>query len=223
MSHRPFKDELYDHFARVGKALASPKRLEILDLLAQTERTVEALALDTATTVKNASAHLRILREARLVETRKEPPYVFYRLADAAVAGLVRQLESVAQARLAEVERLVQVYVDDPEELEPIGPEELARRIAEDDVIVLDVRPVEEYRSGHIAGARSMPVAELKARLAELPAGRPVVAYCRGPYCLFSLEAIGMLRDQGVDARRMEAGLPEWRAAGHPVGVGGAP
>ncbi|HUG39668.1 MAG TPA: metalloregulator ArsR/SmtB family transcription factor [Longimicrobiales bacterium] len=222
MEHRALKDQLYGHFGRIGKAVASPKRLELLDLLAQAERTVEDLAAETGQTVKNASAHLRVLREARLVDTRKEPPYVLYRLADDSVFRLLRQVETVANARLAEVQRLVQDYYEDPEELEPIGPAELARRMAADEVIVLDVRPEEEYRAGHIPGARSIPVEELEARLSELPADREVIAYCRGPYCLFSLEAVEVLRRNGVRAARLDTGLPDWRAAGHGVGVGEA-
>lgn len=217
MEHRELKDELYGQFSRIGRAFGSPKRLELLDLLAQGERPVEELAAETGLTLKNASAHLRVLREARLVDTRKESPYVLYRLADESVFILLRQLESVARARLAEVQRLVQDYYYDPGELEPVGSEELARRMTEGDVIVLDVRPEEEYRAGHIPGARSIPVGELEARLSELPAAGEVVAYCRGPYCLFSLEAVEVLRRNGVQARRMEAGLPDWRAAGHAV------
>ncbi|HUF11824.1 MAG TPA: metalloregulator ArsR/SmtB family transcription factor [Longimicrobiales bacterium] len=219
MDHRPIKSELYEQFGRIGKAISSPKRLEILDLLAQAERTVEAIAVQTDLTVKNASAHLRVLRSARLVSTRKESPYVFYGLVDGAVIGLVRSLEEVARARLAEVQRLVGDYYEDPDELEAVAADELVRRLAEDDVILLDVRPVEEYRAGHIPGARSIPVGELKARLAELPADREVIAYCRGPYCLFSLEAVTELRQAGRRARRMEAGVPEWKASGRSVAV----
>lgn len=223
MEHRAIKDQLYGNFSRIGSAFASPKRLELLDLLAQAERTVEDLAAETGLTLKNTSAHLRVLREARLVETRKDPPYVLYRLADESVLVLLRQLEAVARERLAEVQRLVQDYYEDPEELEPIGSQELARRMAAGEVIVLDVRPAEEYRAGHIPGARSIPVGELEARLSELSGDGEVVAYCRGPYCLFSLEAVEVLRRGGVRARRLEEGLPDWRAAGHPVqAVGGA-
>lgn len=220
MGHRTLKDELYAQFSRIGKAFSNSNRLELLDLLSQAERTVEALAEEAGLTVKNTSAHLRVLREARLVARRKEPPYVFYRLADDEVLVLLRQVEAVALARLAEVERLVQDYFEDPDELEPIGPAELARRLAADEVTVLDVRPEEEYRAGHIPGARSMPVAEIEARISELPADREVVAYCRGPYCLFSLEAVELLRRRGVRARRLDTGLPDWRAAGHEVVVG---
>jgi rhodanese-related sulfurtransferase/DNA-binding transcriptional ArsR family regulator len=225
MDHRALKDELYTHFARIGRAVSSPQRLELLDVLAQGERPVEALAAEAGLTVKNASAHLRVLREARLVARRKEPPYVVYRLADGEVFGLLRRLEGVARTRLAEVQRLVQDYYEAPDALEPVGAAELARRLEAEDVVVLDVRPEAEYRAGHIPGARSIPVAELEARLSELPADREVIAYCRGPYCLFSLEAVEVLRRHGVRARRLDVGLPDWGAEGRAVeaaGVAGA-
>lgn len=218
VNHRELKDNLYRQFSRIGSAVANPKRLELLDLLAQSERTVEALAAETDQTMKNTSAHLRVLREARLVVFRKEPPYVYYRLADEAVFRLLRQLEEVAQVRLAEVQRIVQDYYEHPDELEPIGAAELARRLEADEVIVLDVRPEEEYRAGHIPGALSIPIEELETRLSELSSGREVIAYCRGPYCLFALKAVEVLRRSGARARRLEVGLPDWRAAGHAVG-----
>lgn len=221
MEHRQFKDQLCEQFSRIGKAVSSPRRLALLDLLSQAERTVEALAEETGLTRKNTSAHLRVLRGARLVDTRKEPPYVFYRLADPVVFRLLRQLEEASRVRLAEVQRLVQDRYEDPEGLEPIGIPELARRLASDEGFVLDVRPEEEYRSGHIPGALSIPVAELEERLSELPTDREVIAYCRGPYCLFSQQAAEVLRRNGVQARRLEAGFPDWRAAGHPVSVAG--
>lgn len=214
------KDQLYDQFARIGRALGSPARLEILDLLAQGEKTVEQLAEQARLGVKNASAHLRALREARLVETRKEPPYVFYRLADPAVVRLLRELQAIAKARLAEVEQISRLFFEDPGEMEPVGAEELLRRLEEDAVTVLDVRPADEYRAGHIAGAISIPVEQLERRLAELPRDRPVVAYCRGPYCVYALDAVEVLRRHGYDAQRMGDGLPDWRLAGHPVHTG---
>lgn len=220
MDKRVLKDQLYDQFARIGKAVASPKRLEILDLLSQSEKTVEMIAEQAALTVKNASAHLRELRHARLVETRKEPPYVYYRLADEAVLRLVRELQLLARLRLAEVERTARLYLDRRDEMEPIGAQELRRRIEAGDVTVLDVRPADEYRAGHIPGAISIPVEELARRLADLPRDREVVAYCRGPYCVFAVQAVEVLRREGFRARRMEAGLPDWRLAGHRVAVG---
>jgi len=214
------KDRLYEQFSRIGKALASPARLEILDLLSQSEKTVEQLAEQARLGVKNASAHLRALREARLVETRKHPPYVFYRLADEAVMRIVRELQALASQRLAEVDQIARLYLEAPAELEAIDGEELLRRLDQGDVTVLDVRPADEYRAGHVPGAVSMPVEELERRLAEIPRERPVVAYCRGPYCVFAVRAVRSLREHGYEAVRMEAGVPEWRLAGRGVDQG---
>lgn len=213
------KDLLYHQFSRIGKALASPARLEILDLLSQGEKTVEQLAEQARLGIKNASAHLRTLREARLVEARKAPPYVLYRLADEGVLRMVRELQSLARQRLAELERITHLFFEAPGEMEPVGGGELLRRLEAGEVTLLDVRPAEEYRAGHIPGAVSIPVGELERRLAELPTDRPVVAYCRGPYCLFAAEAVERLRRHGFAARRMEDGVPEWRLAGLPVAV----
>jgi DNA-binding transcriptional ArsR family regulator len=217
MTGRDFKDRIYEHFAVVGRAMASPKRLEILDLLAQGERSVEDIAGQTGLGIKNASVHLRALRSARLLDSRREPPYVFYRLADESVFRLVRDLQAVARARLAELDQVARAYVESRDELEPIGPEELVRRLRDGDVTLLDVRPVEEFRAAHIPGARSVPLAELEGVLATLSRAHEVIAYCRGPYCAFSLDAVEALRRRGFRARRMEAGLPDWRALGHPV------
>lgn len=214
------KHDVYEQFARIGRALASPARLEILDLLAQGEKTVEQLAAQARLGIKNASAHLRALREARLVESRKEPPYVFYRVADDDVVRVLRELQSLAEARLAEVERITRVFLHDPLEMEPVGAEELLRRLEDECVTILDVRPADEFRAGHIPGAISIPVEELDRRLMEIPRERPVVAYCRGPYCVYAAEAVDVLRRHGFDARRMEGGLPDWRLAGHPVRLG---
>jgi rhodanese-related sulfurtransferase len=217
MSHREFKDPLYAQFARVGHAVASPKRIELLDLLSQGEKTVEQLAEQAATPVKNTSAHLRVLRQARLVETRRDGTYVHYRLAGDDVFRFLRDLQALARTRLAEVERVAALYVDGRDELEPVSLQELRRRVREDAVTVIDVRPEEEFRAGHIPGALSIPVAQLKRRLAEIPKRREVVAYCRGPYFVYSVEAVGILRKHGYRARRMDAGLPDWRASGLPV------
>lgn len=211
------KDQIYDQFSRIGKALASPARLEILDLLSQGEKTVEQLAEQARLGIKNASAHLRTLREARLVEARKESPYVIYRLADDAVLGVVREIQSLARQRLAEVEQITRLYFDSPSDMEPIDSGELLRRIEAGEVTVLDVRPPDEYRAGHIPGAVSMPIEELERRLAQIPQDRPVIAYCRGPFCVFAIEAVETLRERGYLAQRMESGVTEWRMAGHPV------
>lgn len=220
MSYRELKDPLYREFARIGHALASPKRIELLDLLAQGEKTVELLAEQSATPIKNTSAHLRVLRQARLVETRRDGTYVHYRLADADVARFVRDLEQLGRQRLAEVEHVAQLYIDDRDELEPVTLPELRKLVRKGDVTVIDVRPVEEYEAGHIPGAVSIPVSELKRRMGELPKRREVIAYCRGPYCVFALEAVTLLRKQGFRARRSEEGLPDWRAAGLPIATG---
>jgi rhodanese-related sulfurtransferase len=217
VSHRAFKDALYEQFARVGHAVSSPKRLELLDLLSQGEKTVEQLAEQIDTPVKNTSAHLRVLRQARLVETRRDGAYVYYRLPDDAVFRFLRDLQALGRSRLAEVERVAQLYLDGRDELEPITLQELRRRMRGGDVTVIDVRPEEEYRAAHIPGALSVPVAQLKRRLSEIPKRREVVAYCRGPYCVYSVEAVAILRKQGYRARRADEGLPDWRAAGLPV------
>lgn len=211
------KDRIYDQFARIGKALASPARLEILDLLSQGEKTVEQLAEQARLGVKNASAHLRVLRESRLVETRKESPHVVYRLADEAVFRVVRELQSLARARLAEVEQIARLYFEMPGQLEAVDSSELLRRVEAGDVTVLDVRPRDEYAAGHIPGAVSMPVEELERRLGEIPPDLPVIAYCRGPFCVYAVEAVELLRRHGYTATRMEHGLPDWRLAGHTV------
>ncbi|MEE9304671.1 MAG: metalloregulator ArsR/SmtB family transcription factor [bacterium] len=217
--NRMFKDQLYEQFARIGKALASPKRLELLDLLAQGDRAVESLAAEASLSVANCSRHLQVLREARLVEARKEGLYVFYRLADEAVGDFWLALRSLAERRLADIERIVRDYFEAPEELEPVGHDELLERVRHGAVTVLDVRPVEEYRAGHIPGAVSVPLEELERRLSDLPRDQEIIAYCRGPYCIFAVHAVELLRERGFTARRFEEGIPEWRLAGLPVAV----
>lgn len=218
--HREFKDALYAQFARIGHALSSPKRIELLDLLGQGEKTVELLAEQVATPIKNTSAHLRVLRQARLVETRRDGTYIYYRLADADVSSVLRAVESLGHRRLTDVQQVVQLYLDGRDQLDPVTFKELRRLIRDGKVTVVDVRPAEEFHAGHIRGALSIPVSELKRRLREIPRGREVVAYCRGRYCVYSLEAVTILRAQGYRARRAEAGLPDWRAAGLPVRSG---
>jgi len=217
MSKRRHKDELYTQFARIGHALASPKRLELLDLLAQGERTVEDIAGQIEVPVKNTSAHLRVLRQANLVATRREGTFVFYRLADDEALRLLRSLESVAHRQLADARDAARTYLGSRDSLEPLALAELRRLVRSGEVTVLDVRPPEEYVAGHIPGARSIPIADLKRRLRELPRGREVVAYCRGPFCVFAHDAVALLREHGFQARRSEQGLPDWRAAGLPV------
>jgi rhodanese-related sulfurtransferase len=217
MGNRAAKTPLFDAFAQAAKALASGRRLELVDVLANGERTVEALAGEVGLSVANTSQHLQILRQAGLVSSRREGTSVHYRLAAPEVFELWRTLRTLAASRLAEVERLTAAYLGSRDELEPVTREELARRLQDDDLVVLDVRPATEYAAGHLPGAVSIPVGELRRRLAELPADREIVAYCRGPYCAFAHEAVGLLREEGYAARRLEDGLPEWQAAGRAV------
>jgi len=216
-TRRHHKDELYTQFARVGRALASPKRLELLDLLAQGERTVEDIAEQIEAPVKSTSAHLRVLRQAQLVATRREGTFVFYRLADDEAVRLLRSLEAVAHRRIADARDAARAYLGARDSLEPVSLGALRRLVQAREVTVLDVRPPEEFVAGHIPGARSVPIADLKRRLRELPRGREVVAYCRGPFCVFAHDAVELLRRHGYRARRAEHGLPDWRAAGFPV------
>src|SRR5918995_2300605 len=216
-AHREFKDRLFGQFARVGKALASPKRLEIVDLLAQGERTVEGIARETAMSMASASQHLQGLKAVRMVEARREGLYIHYRLADEDVFRTWQAVRAFAETRLSEVDRVVEAYLEDRDALEAVDATDLLERLRDGSVVVLDVRPEEEYRAGHIPGALSVPVEALEAALKTLPRGREVVAYCRGPYCVFSDEAVAFLRAHGYRARRLRQGLPDWRAAGMPV------
>ncbi|MBI3391768.1 MAG: metalloregulator ArsR/SmtB family transcription factor [Nitrospirae bacterium] len=218
---RTFKNRIYAQFARVGKALSSPKRLELLELLAQGERTVEGLSREASQTIANCSRHLQVLRQANLVETRKEGTYVYYRLADDGVSRFWLELRALAEERLAEVERVVRDYIELKDDFEPIGCSELLDRLRKGEVVVLDVRPEEEYRAGHLPGALSVPPGEVERRLASLPRDREIVAYCRGRYCVYAVEAVKALRKHGYAARRMEQGIPEWRLLGFPLEVGG--
>lgn len=217
---RQIKDALFGHLARVAHALANPKRLELLDVLAQAERSVEALAKAAAMSVGNASAQLKVLREAGLVESRREGQRVVYRLADDSVLALVQAVRGVASGRLAEVGRIVDDYLRARDALESVTREELVERLRSKQAVVIDVRPAEEYQAGHIPGAISLPLAEMEGRLAELPRRRQVVAYCRGPFCVLAPEAIALLRARGFKALRLEDGFPEWRLEGLPIAVG---
>ncbi len=222
MGERAFKERLYAQFARLGKALASPARLELLDLLAQGERPVEDLAREASLSVANASAHLQVLARAQLVASRKAGLRVHYRLADPSVYRLWAALRQAGTSQLAEIDRLVGAYLHDRQALEPLSRDELIARLTRGDTIVVDVRPALEYRQGHIAGARSIPLEELEVRLEELDPRREVVAYCRGPYCVFADEAVARLRSHGMRAYRYAEGFPEWAAAGLPVAAGEA-
>jgi rhodanese-related sulfurtransferase len=221
-AHRRFKDAIYEQFARVGKAISAPKRLEMLDLLCQSPRSVEALAEQAGISVANASQHLQVLRAARLVDAEKKGLYVEYRLADREVEHFFVRLRGLAEARLAEVDRVTSEYFRERGEMEPVEGEELLRRVRAGEVTVLDVRPPQEYAAGHLPGALSIPVGELKARLRELPRDREVVAYCRGPYCVMAVEAVELLRNKGFTAHRMEHGVADFRARGWDVELGAA-
>ncbi len=215
-----FKAAIYEHIARIGKATASPGRLELLDLLSQGPRTVEALAAQIAQSVANTSHHLQVLRRARLVEAEKAGLHVTYRLADPQVAAFFLHLRTLAESRLAEIEQVSRRYLEERGALEAVDDDELLRRVRAGDVTVIDVRPREEYLAGHIPGAVSLPLGELKERLRDLPKGQDIVAYCRGPYCVMALDAVDLLRRKGFRAHRMEQGVPEWRAHGWRVEAG---
>ena len=212
--HRRFKDAIYEQVARLGKAVSAAKRLELLDLLAQGPRSVEALALQAGISVANTSQHLQVLRSARLVDAEKRGLRVEYRLADHEVARFFLSLRGLAEGRLAEIALVTRQYFEARGILEAVEGDDLLRRVRAGEVTVLDVRPDEEYRAGHIPGALSIPVSELKARLRELPRSREIVAYCRGPYCVMAAEAVQILRAKGFAAHRMEEGVVEWRARG---------
>jgi rhodanese-related sulfurtransferase len=212
-----FKKVVYEQLSRIGKAIASPPRLELLDLLCQGPRSVEALARESGLTVANCSQHLRVLHRARLVEAGKEGLFVTYRLADLAVCEFFRSLRVLGEQRLAEIELLLRRFRDERELLEPVEMKSLLRRIRRGEVTVLDVRPPEEYHAGHIPGAVSVPLKDLKSHLSKLPRDQEIVAYCRGPYCVLAKEAVSLLKAKGFNARRMESGVPDWRAQGLPV------
>jgi len=220
MDGRRFKNTVYGQFARISKALASPRRLELLDLLCQGPRTVDELAKEAGLGVPNTSQHLKVLRTARLVEAEKEGLYVTYRLADQAVCDLYRALRALAEQRLTEVQGVTAEFLGSRREMEPLDRKNLLRRVQSGDVTVLDVRPTEEYTAGHIPGAISVPLPELQSRLSDLPQEQEIVAYCRGPYCVLAIEAVEILRAHGFRAVRLEDGVPDWRARGLEVEVG---
>jgi rhodanese-related sulfurtransferase len=214
---RQTKERLYEQFARIGRAIASPQRLELLDLLCQCEKTVETLARQASLSVANTSRHLQILRGAHLVETRKEGLHVYYRLADENVCEFLYSLRRLAESRLAEIDRLIADYFGNRDELKPIDRKKLLQRAKRGEIAVLDVRPRDEYLAGHLPYARSIPLSELKKRLKELSPTQEIVAYCRGPYCVLAQEAVKILRARGFRAIRLEDGILEWKKAGLPV------
>lgn len=206
------KKKLYEHFAKVAKSMASPSRLELLEALAQGERSVEGLAIATGISVANTSHHLQILRDSGVVQSRKEGLQVIYSLNDSEIPNILSGLRRLAERHLADVERIVRENFDHLDDLKPVKREELLQLVSSGEVVVVDVRPTGEYQAGHIAGAISIPLDGLQKHLAKLPITQEVVAYCRGPYCMFAYEAVSRLRSQGYKARRLEDGYPEWKA-----------
>lgn len=220
MGHREAKDALFEGFAEVAKALASGRRAELVDVLEQGERHVEQLAEEIGQSVANTSFHLRALSGAGLVTTRRDGTRVYYRLASGRVGELWEALRDVASAHHGRLDKLAEAYIGNRDELEHVARDELARRLADGDVIVIDVRPTAEYAAGHIAGARSIPFDSLEELLDGMPDDVEVVAYCRGPYCLLADDAVQHLNQRGQPARRLEGGFPQWQRDGLPVGVG---
>jgi rhodanese-related sulfurtransferase len=211
---RKIKDLLYEQVARIGKVFSSPKRLELIELLCQGEKSVEELAAEASISVKLTSAHLRELRTARLVSTERRGKYIYYRLADKTVADLWVQVHTLAEERLVELQLAVQKIAAQPSDLVPNDRDSLMKAARKGEVIVLDVRPTEEYLAQHLPFARSIPLAELRQRLAELPKDRSIVAYCRGPFCLWAKDAVDLLQAEGFKATRLRAGVAEWASAG---------
>jgi rhodanese-related sulfurtransferase/DNA-binding transcriptional ArsR family regulator len=220
MSTFDVKAELFEQLARIGKALGSAYRLQLLDLLAQGERSVDALAQLCKLSITNTSQHLQHLRRAGLVRARKEGLYVYYRLSGDSVVRLVAALRAAGEEHVAEVDKLIKEYLTAKDDLEPVPARELMERARDGLVTILDVRPPEEYRAGHLPGAINIPLHDVAKRANELPANREVIAYCRGPYCLMSFEAVALLRKKGRKARRLQDGYPEWRLLGLPVEQG---
>ena len=217
MSTGNFKQDLFAQFARIAKAMSNGNRLELLEFLAQGERSVDALAQVSGLTVANTSQHLQQLRQSGMVTTRKEGQKVYYRLSDEDVLLLLGALRGVAERHLADVDRLVNTYLSVKDSLEPIPAKELLERAREGLVTVLDVRPPEEYAAGHLPNAINIPLGELEKHLDELDSGHEIVAYCRGPHCVLAFDAVAQLRKKGLKARRLDGGLPEWRLKGMPV------
>jgi rhodanese-related sulfurtransferase/DNA-binding transcriptional ArsR family regulator len=220
MQAREFKDGVFEQFARVAAAFGSPKRVEIIDLLAQGERSVESVAATTGLSVANTSQHLRVLRNAGLVLSRRDGLHVIYRIADPSVVAGYLGLRAVAEARLGEVRELAESFFGAVDGVEPVGMAELVSRAESGDAVIVDVRPRSEFEAGHLPGAVSIPLSELSGRISELDPDALVVAYCRGPYCVLSAQAVQLLRTSGLDARRLEAGPLEWQAHGMPLEPG---
>jgi rhodanese-related sulfurtransferase len=214
-SKRFLKNAIYEQFARIGKALSSPKRLEIIDLLSQSERTVEALAKEASLSMANTSQHLQRLKQARLVREVREGVHIHYHVADPAVIRLWHELRSVSEQQLAEVEHALDAYRHRRHEFEKISIEELQARLRNGNATLIDVRPREEYQAGHIPGSISIPLWELELRISEIPRNKTIVVYCRGPYCIYADEAIELLLERGKYAKRLEEGVVEWQKYGY--------
>lgn len=220
MGDRATKDALFEALASVAKALGNGHRAEIIDVLAQGERSVEDLAVEIGQSVANTSHHLRSLARAGVLTTRRDGTHVYYRLASQRVAELWAAMRDVAAAHVADLDRLARAYLGAPDGVEEISRDELAKRLRARDIIVLDVRPAAEYEAGHVLGARSVPITELRRHLRDLPADADIVAYCRGPYCVYANDAVKQLRKRGYRARRLQDGYPEWQRSGRPVASG---
>lgn len=220
MTGRQAKDALYTQFSRIAKAMSNPRRIELLELLGQADHSVEELSRTTGMDFSNTSAQLQVLSRARLVECRRAGKRVVYKLATEGVNRFLVELRDLSRDRLAEVEQVTHEYFEARDHLEPLAPGELLARMRRGNTLLLDVRPTQEYEAGHIAGAMSFPLAELKKRLGELRPDADIVAYCRGPYCVLAPQAMEILRAAGFRARRMQGGFPEWRLANLPVAMG---
>jgi rhodanese-related sulfurtransferase/DNA-binding transcriptional ArsR family regulator len=216
----PLKAELLEQFARVGRAVSAPLRLAILDVLAQSERTVEDIAREIGASVANASQHLKQLKAARLVESRREGLFIYYRVADDSVLRLCQAIREVGEARIAEIDQVVRTYLGNRDAMETVDAGELLQMIRAGEVVVLDVRPPLEFEAAHIRSARCIPLGELEERLSELPRRRQIVAYCRGPYCVLSDDAVLLLKKRGYRVARLSVGLPEWKLLGFPIETG---
>jgi rhodanese-related sulfurtransferase/DNA-binding transcriptional ArsR family regulator len=217
ISKKPFKTLIFDQLARIGKAVANSNRLELLEFLAQGERTVDSLSQVAKLSIANTSQHLQVLRQAGLVKSRKEGQWVHYSLSDGRVVEFLALMRNLAEDHLAELDKLISLYLTSRDAMDPIPAKELLNRARDGSVTVLDVRPAEEYAAGHLPGAINIPLKELEKNLSRLPTGQEIVAYCRGPYCVLAFEAVARLRAKGFKAQRLEDGLPEWRLAGLPV------
>lgn len=220
LSNRHFKDQVWEQFARMAKGLANPKRMELLDLLAQCPRTVDALAKLTGMPIANTSQHLQVLKGSALVQAERKGTFVVYRLATPEVEDFLTSFRRLGEAQIAEIAQLTQTFLKGRDLLEVVDQEALVNRVKHQEVVLLDVRPEVEYQTGHIPGAISVPLAELKRRISSLPRDHEVVAYCRGPYCVLAVEAVAMLRKHGIKAIRLEDGVQDWRTRGFPIAVG---